>query len=190
MNSQSPLTSQNPVNQLTSVRFMTLDQSGINRKKIISGLPSITLITLFLLLFSASFVVVAADQDINKNWRSIAIKGYDPVAYFTLGKAVQGKSRFEYRWHDARWRFASEEHLHMFSENPERYAPRFGGYCAEGMALGRKASIDPQAWLIIDDELYLNYSVEVRDEMARDPEDTIGKADLVWEKIQSILSKP
>jgi len=167
-----------------------LDQSGNNREQSFLGPPLIKLVTIFLLLFSVSFVAVAEDQDINKNWRSIAIKGYDPVAYFTLGKAVEGKSRFEYRWHDARWRFASKEHLRMFTEDPERFAPRFGGYCAEGMALGRKASVDPHAWLIVDGELYLNYSVEVRDEMARDPRDTIGKADLVWQKLESILSKP
>ena len=63
----------------------------------------------------------AVDQNINKNWRSIAIKGYDPVAYFTMGEAVEAKSRFEYRWQDARWRFASEKHKEMFAANPLEY---------------------------------------------------------------------
>ena len=129
----------------------------------------------------------AVDQNINKNWRSIAIKGYDPVAYFTMGEAVEGKSRFEYRWQDARWRFASEKHKEMFAANPLEYAPRFGGYCAEGMAVGRTASIDPLAWLIVDGELYLNYSVEVRDNMALHPRETIEKADRFWHKLQRLF---
>lgn len=143
-----------------------------------------------IVLLSLSFVAQAADQDINKNWRSIAIKGYDPVAYFTMGKAVVGKKQFEHRWHDARWRFVSEEHLKLFADNPEQYAPRFGGYCAEGMSRGRKASIDPQAWLIVEGDLYLNYSVEAREEMALHPEQTIEKADLIWEKLRSRLKEP
>ena len=136
------------------------------------------------MLLAMSFTALAADQSINKNWRSIAIKGYDPVAYFTMSRAVKGKSQFEYRWQDARWRFVSEEHMKLFTSNPEQYAPRFGGYCAEGMTLGRKASIDPQAWLIIEGELYLNYSIEVRDIMARNPSKTIEDADLIWESLQ------
>ena len=112
------------------------------------------------LFFMLSATVQADEYEISKNWRSIAIKGYDPVAYFTMKKPVKGKSQFEYRWHDARWRFVSEEHMQMFTSNPEKYAPQFGGYCAEGMALGRKASIDPRAWLIVEDRLYLNYSLE------------------------------
>ncbi len=138
------------------------------------------------LLLSLSVGAQAADQTVNKSWRSVAIKGYDAVAYFTMSKAVEGTPRFEHRWNDARWRFMSEEHLEMFVENPEKYAPRFGGYCAEGMAIGRKASIDPHAWLIVDGELYLNYSVDVRDEMVLNPEEAIEKADRIWEKLQSL----
>ena len=52
----------------------------------------------------------------------LAISGYDPVAYFTDGRPVPGLSRFEYVWHDARWRFASQPHLDAFSEEPNRYA--------------------------------------------------------------------
>ncbi len=142
------------------------------------------------LIYSLVATAHASDIDINKNWRSIAIKGYDTVAYFTMGKAVKGKSKHEFRWQDARWRFASEEHLNLFIANPDKYAPRFGGYCAEGMAIGRKASIDPQAWLIIDDELYLNYSTEVRDEMSRHPKSTIEKANSAWQKfVQRVRAK-
>lgn len=143
-------------------------------------------LSLLLLLFLIT-TAQAADQPVNKNWRSIAIKGYDPVAYFTMNKAVKGQSKYEFRWQNARWRFASEQHMKMFVDDPEKYAPRFGGYCAEGMAIGRKASINPQAWLIVEGELYLNYSVAVRDEMAQDPKDTIEKADRFWNKLGKVF---
>ena len=58
----------------------------------------------------------------------LTIKGYDPVAYFTQGKAVAGKKEFEYKWQDAKWRFANKDHLNLFTSNPEKYAPQYGGY--------------------------------------------------------------
>ncbi len=69
-----------------------------------------------------------AKASINKNWSGLAIKGYDPVAYFTLGKPVKGKKEFEYKWQGARWRFADRAHLNLFQSDPEKYAPQYGGY--------------------------------------------------------------
>jgi len=69
-----------------------------------------------------------AKSTINTNWRDLAVKGYDPVAYFTLGRPVEGKKEFEYKWKDSKWRFASEAHLNLFKSNPEKYAPQYGGY--------------------------------------------------------------
>ena len=71
---------------------------------------------------------VWAKDPINKNWRGLAIKGYDPVAYFTLGKPVKGNSEFEYKWEGAKWRFSSSEHQNLFAAEPEKYAPQYGGY--------------------------------------------------------------
>jgi YHS domain-containing protein len=69
-----------------------------------------------------------AKSPVNKNWTGLAIKGYDPVAYFTLGKPVAGKKEFEYKRQDAKWRFANEDHLNLFKSDPEKYAPQYGGY--------------------------------------------------------------
>ena len=83
------------------------------------------------IIFSALVIFpspVWAKDPINKNWKGLAIKGYDPVAYFTLGKPVKGKSEFEYKWEGAKWRFSNSEHLNLFSANPEKYAPQYGGY--------------------------------------------------------------
>jgi YHS domain-containing protein len=84
------------------------------------------------LLIMTSFIIVPtqawAKSSINKNWKGLAIKGYDPVAYFTLSKPVEGKKEFEYKWQDAIWRFANEDHLKLFKSDPEKYAPQYGGY--------------------------------------------------------------
>jgi YHS domain-containing protein len=69
-----------------------------------------------------------AKSSLNTNWRGLAVKGSDPVAYFTLGKPVEGKKEFEYKWKDAKWRFTNEAHLNLFKSDPEKYAPQYGGY--------------------------------------------------------------
>jgi YHS domain-containing protein len=84
------------------------------------------------LLILTSFIIVPtqawAKSSINKNWKGVVIKGYDPVAYFTLSKPMEGKKAFEYKWQDAIWRFANEDHLKLFKSDPEKYAPQYGGY--------------------------------------------------------------
>ena len=80
---------------------------------------------IFVLLFA---VTVLAASPINTDSNGVAIEGYDPVAYFTLSKPVEGKKEFEYKWQDAIWRFANEDHLTLFKSDPEKYAPQYGGY--------------------------------------------------------------
>jgi YHS domain-containing protein len=79
------------------------------------------------LMVSLPSAVWAKDR-INTNWWGVAVKGYDTVAYFTMGEPVKGKKDFEYRWQGAKWRFANQKHLDLFKSDPERYAPRYGGY--------------------------------------------------------------
>ena len=71
---------------------------------------------------------------VDKDMNGVAIKGYDAVAYFTDGKAEMGKSDYSYKWNDAEWHFANADHLKMFKENPDKYAPQYGGFCAYGVA--------------------------------------------------------
>ena len=63
-----------------------------------------------------------------KNWRGLAVKGYDVVAYFKLNKPLKGDKSFQYKWNDATWRFANADHLAAFKAEPEKYAPQYGGY--------------------------------------------------------------
>ena len=90
----------------------------------------------------------------------MAIEGYDPVAYFTEGKAMKGSEEFAHDWLGTPWHFANATHRDMFAADPARFAPQYGGYCALGVGLDGHASenIDPErAWRIIDDKLYLAY---------------------------------
>jgi Endoribonuclease L-PSP len=93
----------------------------------------------------------------------VSISGYDPVAYFTDGKPVQGKTEFEYLWHKLRWRFANGEHRDLFVNDPDRYTPQYDGYCAMGTSAddaAHKDSVDPEAWAIVDGKLYLTHNLD------------------------------
>ena len=79
----------------------------------------------------------------------LSISGYDPVAYFTDGKPVQGKPDLEFLWHKSRWRFASSEHRDLFSKDPDRYAPQYDGYCAMGAGSDAAAVSVFDPWLEI-----------------------------------------
>lgn len=109
-----------------------------------------------------------------------AIKGYDPVAYFKEGKAIKGKNEFSYLWKEAKWFFLSKENLKVFQENPEKYAPQYGGYCAYGLSENHKSPTNPDAFTIVNDKLYLNYSSKVKDLWLKNKETRIIKADSLW----------
>lgn len=121
-------------------------------------------------------------QTINKDAQDIAILGYDTVAYFTEDRAVEGSAEFEHPWQGARWLFSSEDHRDLFASDPARYAPQYGGNCAGAMARGRVARVDPEAWVIVDDKLYLNYDKRYREEFVEDAGVQIARADAEWER--------
>jgi hypothetical protein len=110
----------------------------------------------------------------------VAIGGYDAVAYFTDSLPVRGLRRHRQLWNGATWLFASEQHRAAFAGDPERYAPRYGGFCAYGVARDAKVTIDPTAWSIVDGRLYLNYDNAVRSEWLKDPTGYIEAADGNW----------
>ena len=112
-----------------------------------------------------------------------AIRGYDPVAYFTEGRPVRGDRAHRFEWMGASWSFASAENRESFEANPEKYAPRYGGYCAWAVSQGYTASIDPNAWRIVDGALYLNYSLGVRERWMKDIPGNIAKADVNWPRL-------
>jgi YHS domain-containing protein len=117
----------------------------------------------------------------------IAIRGTDPVAYFQVGQPVQGSEEFSYEWGNTTWRFSSAENRDLFASDPERYAPEYGGFCAWAVSQGYTAPIDPNAWKIVDDRLYLNATTGVQQRWERDIPGHIAKADQNWPGIQNGL---
>ena len=110
----------------------------------------------------------------------LAIRGTDPVAYFTQTSPVAGKSEFTHDWSGATWLFASAENRDLFVANPEKYAPQYGGFCAWAVSQGSTAPIDPQSWKIVDGKLYLNFSKGVQSRWEKDIPGNIAKANTNW----------
>ena len=118
----------------------------------------------------------------------LSISGYDPVAYFTDGQPVLGKTEFEYAWRDARWRFASAAHRDLFVKDPEHYAPQYDGYCAMGVAdvavFGpHKDTVDPEAWAIVDGKLYLTHTRYTLERWRPNLAENIKRADVNWSAV-------
>ena len=117
---------------------------------------------------------------VNTDELGVAIHGFDSVAYFTDGRPVPGDPAYRHLWEGAVWWFASADHRDAFARDPERYAPRYGGYCAYAVALGGTADIDPTAWAIVDDRLYLNLSPGIARRWETDRDEYIESADRNW----------
>ena len=139
------------------------------------------------ILISAAGVAAADSKPaVNRGSGDVAMRGYDPVSYVVAGTPLKGDPKFEYRWKDALWRFASSANRTRFIKDPERYAPQFGGYCAWAISRGYTADADPEAWRIIDGRLYLIYSKTVQRRWEQDVEGNIAKARANW---PSVLDK-
>ena len=119
----------------------------------------------------------------------LSISGYDPVAYFTDGRPVQGKAEFESVWRKLRWRFASGEHRDLFIKDPQRYAPQYDGYCAMGVsneAAAHKDTVDPEAWAIVDGKLYLVHNTYWLEQWREKAKEYIKKADKDWQAVADL----
>src|SRR5258708_8276312 len=88
-----------------------------------------------------------------------ANKGYDPVAFFKQSKPVMGADSLSYTYKDVQWLFSTREDMDAFKENPEHFAPQYGGFCAFGTSAGHKAPTEVETWSIVNDKLYFNYNI-------------------------------
>jgi YHS domain-containing protein len=122
-------------------------------------------------------------NSVNVDESRLAIKGYDPVAYFTEAKPVQGSSQFTAEHLGATYYFSSAQHQSLFEGNPNKYAPQYGGYCAFGVSKEYKFDIDPEAWAVVDDKLYLNLNKKVQARWVPNKDELIVDADAIWTQI-------
>lgn len=110
----------------------------------------------------------------------IALSGYDPVAFFTDGKPTNGSPFISAEHNGAIYLFASDEHKSMFVNDPERYVPQCGGFCAYGVGLGKLFPVDISTWQIRDGKLYLNLNAAIVSEFNGDIEQNVRKAEQNW----------
>ena len=119
----------------------------------------------------------------------VALRGYDPVAYFVAAKPEKGQAQYSYEYQGSKFYFASEANRRAFMEMPEKYAPQFGGYCAFGTAQGYKVSTQPDAFSIVNDKLYLNYDKKVQGIWQQDVSGNIQRAEKNWPEVSKSPQK-
>ena len=122
-------------------------------------------------------------QAVNVDRKGYAAFGADVVAYHALeqnANAVKGKKDFAYEWREATWLFASQENLEAFKSDPELYAPHYGGYCANAMSQDLLVESNPNAWQILDGELFLFNKKRGRAAWLEQPVANIELADEYW----------
>lgn len=141
-----------------------------------------SILILFVAFLSATAFAQTAKHINLKN--NIAIQGYDPVAYFESNKAVEGKKEIMAKFNGVTYQFESENNKDLFLKNPAQYEPQFGGFCAYGLSEGYEAPIQPEAFTIVDNKLYLNYNFKVKEIWSKERAARIEKAIVNWENIQ------
>ena len=131
-------------------------------------------------VLSALLAMPALAQD-----RPLVLKGYDPVAYFTDGKPVEGSTQYELVFDGQRYHFASAKHRDLFKANPDKYAPQFSGLCAMNLSRGVKRESDPRNWVISNGNLYVFASETGQQNFTKDAAAYTAKAGANWKTLKS-----
>lgn len=163
---------------------MTISTKFIARRAVLAlglGMAALTLPAL-------STQTLAYDQTskspVNVDAQGVAIRGYDPVAYFTAGKPIKGDAQFNAKHEGATYHFANAGNRDAFLKSPAKYAPAFGGYCAMGAVFEKKLDGDPNLWKVVDGKLYLNVNEPAAKRWNEDVNGNISKANAAWPKIK------
>lgn len=157
---------------------MNLRPNSYSRRRFLMG-------TALVALAGVSVSVLPADAAKMNLANGVAIQGYDPVAYVTESAAVEGDAGITADYNGATYQFASAANRDAFVANPAKYAPQYGGFCAYAVSKGYTAPIDPQAFSVVDDKLYLNFSKSVRGIWSKDIPGNIVKGDANWPELSA-----
>jgi len=128
---------------------------------------------------------MAQSAEVNTDATGFVIRGYDPVAFFTEGRPVPGRPDFSAEYKGGTYLFATAANRDAFKANPEKYAPRYGGYCAYGVAVGKKFDIDAASWRIVDGKLYFNLNPVILQKWSAEANEYIRKSEENWPQIRS-----
>jgi len=141
--------------------------TNLSRRSILIGLPT-------LVAFAA-----AAEE------KRLALKGYDPISYFTEGRPEQGSAEYQAAFDDATYWFKNAEHRAMFVSDPDHYAPQFRGYCTVYLSHGEKYEADPEAWTIADGKLYVFAGKQAVPMFEAQTASIVEKASDNWAKLRN-----
>ena len=123
--------------------------------------------------------------EINADATGFVIRGYDPVAYFTEGRPVPGRSDLSEKYKGGIYLFSTAANRDTFKADPEKYVPQYGGYCAYGVAVGKKFDVDPSSWRIVDGKLYLNLNPVILEKWSADTKGYLSKSEENWPQIRA-----
>ena len=130
-------------------------------------------------------VVAQTKPCVNVDANGVGIHGYDPVAYFTEGKAVQGDPRYQSDYGGATYYFQSRADKAAFDKEAAKYAPEYGGYCAMAMTMDKLEDIDPNQFIVHERKLLLQRNEKAHMMFAKDPAGNHKKADESWAKLHA-----
>ncbi len=123
---------------------------------------------------SPARTLLNVDQD------GLALEGYDPVAYFTDGKAVKGGPALARSYQGATYHFTTTEHKNLFEKDPAKYVPQFGGFCGYAASINKVSPVDPEIWQIVDGRLVLQHTPKAFDLFNKDLPGNYAKAERNW----------
>jgi YHS domain-containing protein len=145
-------------------------------------IPRFAPFLLLALLLTMPLSPVSAFEEVNISYfGGVALDGYDAVSYFTQSEAVRGNKSYAANWKGATWLFSSDANRKRFTDNPEAFAPQYGGYCSNQMSQGNLSDIDTEVWRIINNKLYLFGHDSGRVRWASETEQRISDADQHWD---------
>ena len=149
--------------------------------------PVLALIIIPLLLALSSGANAGHPVIRSVDMEGVMIDGYDVVAYYTMAHAVKGSKDISADWLGGTWLFANHDHRDLFLADPAKYIPQYGGYCSSGISPAKHSEIDPTAWQMVDNKLYLFYNTGTAERWISD---FFGKelaAKMKWDKAKAGL---
>lgn len=156
----------------------------------------VSLVLLGICVFALGSVVLQGQSSgqtkakalLNVDATGVGAHGYDPVAFFTEGKAVKGDPQWQSVYDGAKYYFQSSADQELFDKTPNKYAPQYGGYCAMAMTMGKLEDVDPNYFLVQDDKLLFQRNEKAHMMFSKDPDGNHKKADENWAKLQQSVN--
>lgn len=126
----------------------------------------------------------AGSTRVSTDAKGRAIRGYDTRAYWREAAAEEGTDAHTVTWNGAIWRFANREEADLFADDPDAFAPRFGGFCTRAMSLKKVVDSDPTVWRIFEGGLYLFAQPRGGEKFDGSEVEMIAKAQAFWETLE------